>query len=291
MKSGIVVLIGKPNTGKSTLLNYILREKIAPISPKPQTTRKRLKGIYTEERGQIVFIDSPGLHKPIHVLGRYMVEEAIKNLYDGDILLWIVDSSKKLTEEDRIVYERIKDIKKPKILALNKIDIINENREKFIKEINNFEKIDKIIPISSLTGENVNILLNEIFNLLPEGDYLYDPDILTDSIEREIVGEIIREKIMNNTEEEIPHSVAVVIDEFKERENGKIYIKGIIFVEKESQRKIIIGLKGNLLKKIGIEARMEIEKFLRKPIYLELWVKVYKNWRKKEEALKYLGYK
>ncbi|MGB9749438.1 MAG: GTPase Era [Caldisericia bacterium] len=291
MKSGIVVLIGKPNTGKSTLLNYILREKIAPISPKPQTTRKRLKGIYTEERGQIVFIDSPGLHKPINVLGRYMVEEAIKNLYDGDILLWIVDSSKKLTEEDRIVYERIKDIKKPKILALNKIDIINENREKFIKEINNFEKIDKIIPISSLTGENVNILLNEIFNLLPEGDYLYDPDILTDSIEREIVGEIIREKIMNNTEEEIPHSVAVVIDEFKERENGKIYIKGIIFVEKESQRKIIIGLKGNLLKKIGIEARMEIEKFLRKPIYLELWVKVYKNWRKKEEALKYLGYK
>ncbi|MGB9843489.1 MAG: GTPase Era [Caldisericia bacterium] len=291
MKSGIVVLIGKPNTGKSTLLNYILREKIAPISPKPQTTRKRLKGIYTEERGQIVFIDSPGLHKPIHVLGRYMVEEAIKNLYDGDILLWIVDSSKKLTEEDRIVYERIKDIKKPKILALNKIDIINENREKFIKEINNFEKIDKIIPISSLTGENVNILLNEIFNLLPEGDYLYDPDILTDSIEREIVGEIIREKIMNNTEEEIPHSVAVVIDEFKERENGKIYIKGIIFVEKESQRKIVIGLKGNLLKKIGIEARMEIEKFLRKPIYLELWVKVYKNWRKKEEAIKYLGYK
>lgn len=291
MKSGIVVLAGKPNTGKSTLLNCILREKIAPISPKPQTTRKRLKGIYTEERGQIVFIDSPGLHKPIHVLGRYMVEEAIKNLYDGDILLWIVDSSKRLTEEDDIVYERIKDIKKPKILALNKIDIINENREKFINELNRFDKIDKIIPISSLTGENIDILLNEIFNLLPEGDYLYDPDILTDSIERDIVGEIIREKIMNNTEEEIPHSVAVVVDEFKERENGKIYIKCIIFVEKESQRKIVIGLKGNLLKKIGIEARMEIEKFLGKPIYLELWVKVYKNWRKKEEALKYLGYK
>jgi len=285
------VLAGKPNTGKSTLLNCILREKIAPISPKPQTTRKRLKGIYTEERGQIVFIDSPGLHKPIHVLGRYMVEEAIKNLYDGDILLWIVDSSKRLTEEDDIVYERIKDIKKPKILALNKIDIINENREKFINELNRFDKIDKIIPISSLTGENIDILLNEIFNLLPEGDYLYDPDILTDSIERDIVGEIIREKIMNNTEEEIPHSVAVVVDEFKERENGKIYIKCIIFVEKESQRKIVIGLKGNLLKKIGIEARMEIEKFLGKPIYLELWVKVYKNWRKKEEALKYLGYK
>lgn len=291
MKSGIVVLAGKPNTGKSTLLNCILREKIAPISPKPQTTRKRLKGIYTEERGQIVFIDSPGLHKPIHVLGRYMVEEAIKNLYDGDILLWIVDSSKRLTEEDDIVYERIKDIKKPKILALNKIDIINENREKFINELNRFDKIDKIIPISSLTGENIDILLDEIFNLLPEGDYLYDPDILTDSIERDIVGEIIREKIMNNTEEEIPHSVAVVVDEFKERENGKIYIKCIIFVEKESQRKIVIGLKGNLLKKIGIEARMEIEKFLGKPIYLELWVKVYKNWRKKEEALKYLGYK
>lgn len=291
MKSGIVVLAGKPNTGKSTLLNCILREKIAPISPKPQTTRKRLKGIYTEERGQIVFIDSPGLHKPIHVLGRYMVEEAIKNLYDGDILLWIVDSSKRLTEEDDIVYERIKDIKKPKILALNKIDIINENREKFINELNRFDKIDKIIPISSLTGENIDILLDEIFNLLPESDYLYDPDILTDSIERDIVGEIIREKIMNNTEEEIPHSVAVVVDEFKERENRKIYIKCIIFVEKESQRKIVIGLKGNLLKKIGIEARMEIEKFLGKPIYLELWVKVYKNWRKKEEALKYLGYK
>jgi len=291
MKSGVVVLVGKPNSGKSTLLNYILKEKIAPVTPKSQTTRKRLKGIYTEERGQIVFIDSPGIHKPMHNLGKYMVEEAIKNLYDGDILLWIVDSSKKLTEEDFIIYERIKNLEKVKIMALNKIDIVNPNKDEFIKELNSFKEIDKMIPISSVTGENVNLLLDEIFKILPEGDYLYDPELLTDSMEKDIVSEIIREKIMLYTTEEVPHSVAVVVDEFKERENGKIYIRATIYVEKESQKKIIIGLKGNLLKKIGIESRMEIENFLGKQIYLELWVKVYKNWRKKEEALKYLGYK
>lgn len=291
MKCGIVVLIGKPNCGKSTLLNYILKEKIAPVSPKSQTTRKRLKGIYTEKRGQIVFIDSPGIYKPIHALGKYMVDEAIKNINDGDILLWIIDSSKNLTEEDFIIYERIKKLDKPKIITINKIDIPNPNREEFIKQLNNFKEIDKIIPISSVTGQNVDLLLDEIFNILPEGDYLYDPEILTDSVERDIVSEIIREKIMLYTEEEIPYSVAVVVDEFKERENGKIYIKATIYVEKESQRKIVIGLKGNLLKKIGIESRIEIENFLRKPIYLELWVKIYKNWRKNKEALRYLGYK
>lgn len=291
MKSGVVVLVGKPNGGKSTFLNYILKEKIAPVTPKSQTTRKRLKGIYTEERGQIVFIDSPGIHKPIHSLGKYMVEEAIKNLYDGDLLLWIVDSSKKLTEEDFIIYERIKNLEKPKIMALNKIDIVNPKKDELIKELNSFKEIDKMIPISSVTGENVNLLLDEIFKTLPEGDYLYDPELLTDSMEKDIVSEIIREKIMLYTKEEVPHSVAVVVDEFKERENKKIYIRATIYVEKESQKKIIIGLKGNLLKKIGIESRIEIENFLEKQIYLELWVKVYKNWRKKEEALKYLGYK
>lgn len=291
MKCGVVVLVGKPNCGKSTLLNYILKEKIAPVSPKPQTTRKRLKGIYTGKRGQIVFIDSPGIHKPIHDLGEYMVNEAMKNINDGDILLWMIDSSENLTEEDFIIYERIKMQNKPKFIIFNKIDIPNPNREELIKQLNKFKEIDKIIPISSVTGENIDLLLDEIFNILPEGDYLYDPEIITDSVERDIVSEIIREKIMIYTKEEIPYSVAVVIDEFKERENGKIYIRAIIYVEKESQRKIIIGLKGNLLKKIGIESRIEIENFLGKPIYLELWVKIYKNWRKNKEALRYLGYK
>lgn len=291
MKCGVVVLVGKPNCGKSTMLNYILKEKIAPVSPKSQTTRKRLKGVYTEKRGQIVFIDSPGLHKPIHALGKYMVDEAIKYINDGDILLWIIDSSKNLTEEDFIIYERIKNLDKPKIISINKIDISNSNREEFIKQLNNFKEIDKIIPISSVTGENVNLLIDELFNILPEGDYLYDPEIVTDSLERDIISEIIREKIMLYTKEEIPYSVAVVVDEFKERENKIIYIKAIIYVERESQRKIVIGLKGNLLKKIGIESRIEIEKFLGKPIYLELWVKIYKNWRKNKEALRYLGYR
>lgn len=291
MKCGVVVLVGKPNCGKSTLLNYILKEKIAPVSPKPQTTRKRLKGIYTGKRGQIVFIDSPGIHKPIHDLGEYMVNEAMKNINDGDILLWMIDSSENLTEEDFIIYERIKMQNKPKFIIFNKIDIPNPNREELIKQLNKFKEIDKIIPISSVTGENIDLLLDEIFNILPEGDYLYDPEIITDSVERDIVSEIIREKIMIYTKEEIPYSVAVVIDEFKERENGKIYIRATIYVEKESQKKIIIGLKGNLLKKIGIESRIEIENFLGKPIYLELWVKIYKNWRKNKEALRYLGYK
>lgn len=291
MKSGIVVLSGKPNTGKSTLLNTILGTKLAPMSPKPQTTRKRLKGIYTEERGQIVFIDSPGIHNPIHELGRYMLNEALKNLNDGDIILWIVDGSKELDEEDTLVYDRIKNYSKPKFLIVNKLDLFRDKVEKTLEKFLPFDKMDKIIPISSLTGENVNILLDEIFNLLPEGEYLYDPEILTDSMEIDIVKEIIQEKLMFNLEEEVPHSSTVVVEEFKERENGKVYIRATIYVEKESQRKIVIGFKGNLIKKIGTEARLDIEKFLGKPVYLELWVKIYKNWRKSEEALKFLGYK
>ncbi|MCX8095484.1 MAG: GTPase Era [Caldisericia bacterium] len=291
MKSGIVVLSGKPNTGKSTLLNLILGTKIAPISPKPQTTRKRLKGIYTEERGQIVFIDSPGIHNPIHELGRYMLNEALKNLNDGDIILWIVDGSKEVDEEDLLVYERIKDYNKPKFLVVNKLDLFREKLEKTMERFLKFDKMDKTIPISSLTGENVNILLDEIFNYLPEGEYLYDPEILTDSMEIDIVKEIIQEKLMLNLEEEVPHSSTVVVEEFKERENGKVYIRATIYVEKESQRKIVIGFKGNLIKKIGTEARMDIEKFLERPVYLELWVKIYKNWRKNKEALSFLGYK
>lgn len=291
MKSGIIVLSGKPNTGKSTILNLILGTKIAPTSPKPQTTRKRLKGIYTEERGQIVFIDSPGIHKPIHELGRYMLNEALKNLNDGNIILWIVDGSKELDEEDELVYERIKDYSKPKFLVLNKIDLFRDNHNKVMESFLPYDKIDKIIPISSLTGENVNILLDEIFNHLPEGEHLYDPEILTDSMEIDIVKEIIQEKLMYNLEEEVPHSSTVVVEEFKERENGKVYIRATIYVEKESQRKIVIGFKGNLIKKIGTEARLDIEKFLEKPVYLELWVKIYKNWRKNREALSFLGYK
>lgn len=291
MKSGIIVLSGKPNTGKSTILNFILGTKIAPTSPKPQTTRKRLKGIYTEERGQIVFIDSPGIHKPIHELGRYMLNEALKNLNDGNIILWIVDGSKELDEEDELVYERIKDYSKPKFLVLNKIDLFRDNHNKVMESFLPYDKMDKIIPISSLTGENVNILLDEIFNHLPEGEHLYDPEILTDSMEIDIVKEIIQEKLMYNLEEEVPHSSTVVVEEFKERENGKVYIRATIYVEKESQRKIVIGFKGNLIKKIGTEARLDIEKFLEKPVYLELWVKIYKNWRKNREALSFLGYK
>lgn len=291
MKSGIVVLSGKPNTGKSTLLNLILGTKIAPTSPKPQTTRKRLKGIYTEDRGQIVFIDSPGIHNPIHELGRYMLNEALKNLNDGDIILWIVDGSKELDEEDKLVYERIKDYSKPKFLVLNKLDLFRDKLNKVMESFLPYDKMDKIIPISSLTGENVNILLDEIFNHLPEGEYLYDPEILTDSMEIDIVKEIIQEKLMYNLEEEVPHSSTVVVEEFKERENGKVYIRATIYVEKESQRKIVIGFKGNLIKKIGTEARLDIEKFLEKPVFLELWVKIYKNWRKNKEALGFLGYK
>jgi len=291
MKSGIVVLSGKPNTGKSTLLNTILGTKIAPTSPKPQTTRKRLKGIYTEERGQIVFIDSPGIHNPIHELGRYMLNEALKNLNDGDIILWIVDGSRDLDSEDLLVYERIKDYQKPKFLVLNKLDLFKDNLEKTMEKFREFDKMDKLIPISSITGENVNILLDEIFANLPEGEYLYDPEILTDSMEIDIVREIIQEKLMYNLEEEVPHSSTVVVEEFKERENGKVYIRATIYVEKESQRKIVIGFQGNMVKKIGTEARVDIEKFLGKPVYLELWVKIYKNWRKNKEALGYLGYK
>lgn len=291
MKSGIVVLCGKPNTGKSTFLNTVLGTKLAPTSPKPQTTRKRLKGIYTDERGQIVFIDSPGIHNPIHELGRFMLNEAIKNLNDGDIILWIVDGSKDLDDEDLLVYEKIKDYNKPKFLVVNKLDLFRDKQNEVLQKFSQFDKMDKIIPISSLTQENLNILLEEIFNNLPEGEYLYDPEILTDSMEIDVVKEIIQEKLMYNLEEEVPHSSTVVVEEFKERENGKIYIRATIYVEKESQRKIVIGFKGNLIKKIGTEARIDIEKFLGKPVYLELWVKIYKNWRKNKEALSFLGYK
>ncbi len=290
-KSGIVVLCGRPNTGKSTLLNFILKEKIAPVTNKPQTTRKNLKGIYNDERGQIVFIDSPGIHKPIHKLGERMVRYALDILKEGDVILWVVDGSVSPTEEDILVSQNIKDIDKPKILAINKRDLFENKEEEVLKEYGDLGEFKRVIPISAMRGDNVDLLIDVLFSLLPEGEPLYPEDILTDSMEIEVVSELIREKILIHTKEEVPHSVAVIVEEFKERDNGKVYIRANIYVERESQKKILIGYKGSMLKVIGTEARLEIEKFLGKPVYLELWVKVYKNWRKKEEALKHLGFK
>lgn len=290
-KSGIVVLCGRPNTGKSTLLNLILKEKIAPVTSKPQTTRKNLKGIYNDERGQIVLVDSPGIHDPIHKLGEKMVKYALNILKEGDVLLWVVDGSVAPTDEDLFVSKNIKDVNKPKILAINKRDLFEGKEAEVIKRYESLGDFKEIIPVSALRGDNVEKLLDILFSYLPEGEPLYPEDMLTDSMEIEIVAELIREKILLHTKEEVPHSVAVIVEEFKERENGKVYIRANIYVERDSQKKILIGYKGHMLKIIGTEARMEIEKFLRKPVYLELWVKVYKNWRKKEEALKYLDFK
>ncbi|MFA6989129.1 MAG: GTPase Era [Candidatus Gastranaerophilaceae bacterium] len=292
-KSGFVTVIGRPNVGKSTLLNSILGQKIAITSDKPQTTRKRIKGVYTTEKGQIVFIDTPGIHKPLYKLGEFLLEEAKIAIPDADVVLFLVDGTEPAGLGDKWIVQNLLGIDNPIILVINKLDEI-KNMQKRDENIQTYKQLfgDKSIPvvkISAKTGRNKDTLIDNIYRKLPKGPQYYPEDIVTDQKTREITEEIIREKLIINTEEEIPHGVAVVIDLFEDKESI-IKISATIYTEHESQKGIIIGNQGQMIKKIGSQARIEIEEMVDKKVFLELFVKVKKDWRKSADALKGFGF-
>ncbi|MBI4846865.1 MAG: GTPase Era [Candidatus Omnitrophica bacterium] len=297
-KSGYVALFGKPNVGKSTLLNYFLKEKLSIVSEKPQTTRDAMAGIFTDDNHQIIFVDTPGVHCPKSKLGEYMLKSAIAAQKDADELIVIVDAFDGITAQDKQVFELVKERYAEKIkyswaaLLINKIDMVSKEKlfpllDLCRKELN----VNEYIPVSAKTGENLDFVFDKIKQMLPIGPQYYPCDQLSDKNERYIVAELIREEALNLYQQEIPHSIAVEINEFKERANRKIFIQATIFLERPSQKMILIGRNGRMLKKTGSLARQQIEKFLGKEVYLELWVKVYPKWRKDEEFLKRLGYK
>ncbi len=293
-KSGFVALIGRPNVGKSTLINNVLGQKISIISSKPQTTRNQIRGIYTTEQEQIIFIDTPGIHKPQHELGNYMNKESISTLSDVDLILLLIDGTSDYGKGDEFVLELLKNITTPVFLVVNKIDLIRDkNRllESIVKFQNQFS-FAEVFYISAMNGENVNALLKSISNYLEEGPKYYPEDQISDHPEVFVIGEIIREKVLTLTEQEVPHSVAVVVEEMKHDEENPdlLNIRATIFVERPSQKKIIIGSQGSMIKKIGTFARKDMLKIVGQKIYLELWVKVEENWRNKKTQLRKMGY-
>ena len=287
-KSGFAAILGRPNVGKSTLLNTILGQKIVIATDKAQTTRKRIKGIFTNDEGQIVFIDTPGIHKPLDKLGEFLIDEVKSSVPDADVILFLVDVSEPAGAGDKWIAENIlKDIKKPVIIVLNKVDKIKDPVKKEMNLLTYKTLFEQNLPtakISAQTGRNIDTLISTIMRKLPEAPPIYAPDEVTDESMRSIAQEIIREKILVNTQDEIPHSVAVIISKYEEKEKiDRIFAD--IHVEQDSQKGIMIGKKGQMLKTIGTQARLELEKVLDKKVYLELNVKVTKNWRKKQKNL------
>lgn len=292
MKSGFVAIIGRPNVGKSTLLNQILGQKIVITTDKAQTTRKRIKGIYTNKEGQIVFVDTPGVHKPLNKLGEFLLDEAKIAVPDADVILFLVDGSESAGKGDKWIAQHLLQTKIPIVIVMNKVDKVKKPEkveENLLSYKTLFEENLPVVRISAKTGRNIDTLMNNIFKKLPEGEALYPEDVVTEETMRDVTEEIIREKILLNTSDEIPHSVAVKVTNYQEKEEiDKIY--ATIYCEQKSQKGILIGKGGSLLKKIGTEARLELEKILEKKVYLQLEVKVEKDWRKKQNILKNFGY-
>ena len=292
-RSGFVAVVGKPNVGKSTLMNAWLGQKIAIVSEKPQTTRNRIRGILTRPDAQVIFMDTPGIHQPIHKLGEYMVEVATRTIPDADVILFTVDGSQMPTEEDRQVAELIQEKgKAPVVIGVNKIDLVPPDELPVRCEAyGNLVDSVALVPFSATRGDNRDQLLETIIAQLPFGPRYYPEDQVTDQMERTIVAELVREQILHHLYQEVPHAVAVLVNEFKERPGKNlIYISATIFVERESQKAIVIGEGGRMLKRIGRSAREEIERMLGTKVYLDLWVKVRKKWRKDEKELRRLGY-
>lgn len=291
-KSGFVALIGRPNVGKSTLMNKIIGQKIAITSNKPQTTRNKIQTVYTCDEGQIIFLDTPGIHKAKNKLGEYMVNVAEKTLKEVDVILWLVEPSTFIGAGEQHIAEQLKDINVPVILVINKIDTVK--KEEILVFIDAYRKIldfAEIIPASALRDKNADEIVESIFKYLPQGPQYYDEDTVTDQPMRQIVAEIIREKALHALNEEIPHGIAVTIEKMKERRNGKITdIEATIICERDSHKGIIIGKQGSMLKKIGSNARYEIEQMLEMKVNLQLWVKVRKDWRDSELLMKNYGY-
>ncbi|MBQ2800897.1 MAG: GTPase Era [Lachnospiraceae bacterium] len=291
-KSGFVTLIGRPNVGKSTLMNQLIGQKIAITSNKPQTTRNRIQTVYTDERGQIVFLDTPGIHKAKNKLGEYMVKVAESTLNEVDAVLWLVEPTTFIGAGERHIAEQLKRVKTPVILIINKIDTVK--REEILLFMDAYRKIydfAEIVPVSALKGENSDTLLEVIYKYMPYGPMFYDEDTITDQPERQIVAELIREKALKCLDEEIPHGIAVAIDQMKYRKDGKLVdIDATIVCERDSHKGIIIGKGGAMLKKIGSAARYEIERLLDTQVNLKLWVKVKKDWRDSDFLMKNFGY-
>lgn len=291
-KSGFVAIVGRPNVGKSTLLNRIVGQKIAIMSDKAQTTRNKIQGVYTTNKTQIVFIDTPGIHKPKHRLGDYMVEAAYSALHEVEVVLFMVAADQKRGKGDDMIIERLKKLSVPVYLVINKIDKIHPND--LLEQIDDFKaQMDfaQIIPISATQGNNFETLMNELESNMPAGPQYFPEDQITDHPEYFVVSELIREKILQLTRDEVPHSVAVVIDSMKRKPDEKVQIQATIIIERDSQKGIIIGKGGAMLKKIGTQARKDIEKLLGDKVFLELWVKVQKDWRDKQVYLTDFGYR
>lgn len=294
VKSGFVTLIGRPNVGKSTLMNRMIGQKIAITSNKPQTTRNRIQTVHTDERGQIAFVDTPGIHKAKNKLGEYMVGAAEKTIGEVDVVCWLVEPTTYIGAGEQHIIERLKKVKAPIILVINKVDTIK--KEEILPVIDCYRKeldFQEIIPVSARSGANVDELIDTIYKYLPYGPMFYDEDTITDQPMRQIVAELIREKALHALNEEIPHGIAVVIDSMKERKSQKGIITDIqatIICERDSHKGIIIGKGGEMLKKIGANARYEIEKQLDTKVNLQLWVKVKKEWRDSDVLIKNFGY-
>ncbi len=291
-KSGFIAVIGRPNVGKSTLINKIIGQKIAITSDKPQTTRSRIQCILTQDDAQIIFLDTPGIHKPKFKLGEYMLKAAEGTLKEVDAIFFVIDATEKFGGGEKYILERLSATTKPVILVVNKVDLIE--REKIlpiIAEYSTRRNFASVVPISATQGINVDALIAEAKNFLPEGVQYYPADMVTDQPERLIIAELIREKILHVTQDEVPHSIAVDLEEFTRRDNGTIFIRATIYVERDSQKKILIGKGGSMLKNVGATARPEIEMLLGAKIFLDLWVKVKRDWRNSIGALQSFGLK
>ena len=292
-RSGFITIVGRPNSGKSTLINQILKQKVAIISDKPQTTRNRIQAVYTTDHSQLIFIDTPGIHKPKSRLGEYMNEVAYQAVRHVDVVLFMLSAHEPLGKGDRYILKQLEGTKAPVFLILNKIDLIP--KLEILPLIDRYKEefpFAEIVPISALTGDGVDELLETIIRYLPEGPKYYPDHVVTDHPESFIISELIREKVLLLTREEIPHSVAVGIDQLSKREDSEIVdIQATIIVERQSQKRILIGKGGRMMKQIGTLARQEIEQLLGSKVYLELWVKVIKDWRNKQQVLAEYGYR
>lgn len=292
-KSGFVTLIGRPNVGKSTLMNCLIGQKIAITSNKPQTTRNRIQTVFTSEEGQIIFLDTPGIHKAKNKLGEYMVSVAERTLQEVDLILWLVEPSTFIGAGERHIAEQLARSRTPVFLIINKIDTVEKAEIlTYIAAYKDILEFAEIIPVSALKGENTDELIQNMFRYLPEGPQFYDGDTITDQPERQIVAEMVREKALRNLNEEIPHGIAVAVDRMRERsQGGLIDIDATIVCEKDSHKGIIIGKQGGMLKKIGSQARRDIENLLDCKVNLKLWVKVKKDWRDSDFLIKNFGYR
>lgn len=291
-KSGFVAVVGRPNVGKSTLINALIGDKIVIVSDKAQTTRNRIICVYTDQEKQIVFMDTPGIHKPKHKLGEFMVTAAVDSLKEVEAVLFLVAANEKRGPGDNFIIEQLQKVKVPVYLCINKIDTLT--KEDLLKVIVSYQDaypFAGVIPISALEKENLDVLLDELTSKLPEGPQYFPEDMITDQPERLLISDMIREKILLTTRDEVPHSIAVEVEEMKTREDGTTYIRATIFVERDSQKGIIIGNKGAMLKQLGAQSRLDIQRLLGTKVYLDLWVKVKKDWRNKSGMLSELGYK